>query len=1127
MEEDIDWPHQNDKNVVPAIEGILRERFGLRPLRDEPIDIEKSDCAMFKQCAASGGEAAATCALTMPQKVIKAIVRPDTGYNLMLRHDVGTGKTCAALEAAYNYAADGRYVWWVTRYNLISSVKKALYDEPSCCFGSGGAAGGAGEAAGGAADARENVFFYSYKRFVNYIWPPEKLRNYLNSHSEAKNNPIRERPGYPTRDAVDERRRLGGDKWEMDDVLSGQLLIIDEPQLLWEVKSGEGDPDMFNVVRALIEYSYNMAAKRKDHEPVTVLLLTATPGGSQNEEESDATDQIARAAMLVNLLIRNEKERFKPIEAVRQNLGSKKGQAQILNVMRGYISYFDGSNNITRFAEVEAEKQIVMGEWGAGEDEDVFSQDEAADEEEEEEYEKYNELDLGETDDEPEGGGAGGISKREQVMEDAEYDGALQLVCARQRLEIPANDDERKKIAQCYLNNSVLPVTGRRYLPQVYRDFNLVDADKKDMYLETLNLKGPKLRALYDNVMAEPGGKHFIISNANTNTAVGATASLFGAHQHPKVILDVDASGNNVVFKEMLSDGTVRPIVGPVEEGAKGRYIVLTRSAVLFKGGQEERDILKRFRNQVFDFINRRPDNVHGRMVQYIIADKSYREGVSFFDILHAHLLEPMPSTDETQAIGRVRRMCGQCALPYVDGWKLKVTVYDVRADRLPWFAVKKSSDFPIVPSKDNKEYKPSNVDFIESFRVGCERNNCGEYGFRIVQILENRSLQKFMDLFREAAIDRGFYDIKPVQELRAEVESKRQLKRAKESIVNEIKSRIRSEKVQKTRALTKKRKEATQSVFVNSAPRIQIADLIADFKGWGVADYTEPKIKMLAQSREYLLGYTFHLLEGSGGDETYTLDVLNGTPFLSFAILDEQFQVKSLSREVYTNYIGLEFDGGSGAVAGAARAMITDLVEFEAFRATVDRDGKIDPDEGVDDEEDDMMGESEKVFEALSEGVEALDKLVAGKRITMVSATRPVRIGSGGDAQVAILNVRYVFKYGKLPPKTTPLGTFLHATIHEGDDVKREFSFFALVKFETGAPVAMSNFFWLDGMAADVTVSDLFPCIDCGGDSVAFTYAAHEARDIYVQKIDVADIDTLLKPIDRSEKEIYFTTWK
>jgi NAD-dependent DNA ligase len=86
------------------------------------------------------------------------------------------------------------------------------------------------------------------------------------------------------------------------------------------------------------------------------------------------------------------------------------------------------------------------------------------------------------------------------------------------------------------------------------------------------------------------------------------------------------------------------------------------------------------FKKNLLDIYNSRPDNIHGQLIRIMVLDSGYKEGIDLFDVKYVHLFEPILTyADETQAIGRATRFCGQKGLPFEDkvGWKLHVYKYD------------------------------------------------------------------------------------------------------------------------------------------------------------------------------------------------------------------------------------------------------------------------------------------------------------------------------------------------------------------------------------------------------------------------------------------------------------------
>ena len=88
-----------------------------------------------------------------------------------------------------------------------------------------------------------------------------------------------------------------------------------------------------------------------------------------------------------------------------------------------------------------------------------------------------------------------------------------------------------------------------------------------------------------------------------------------------------------------------------------------------------------RVRKSLMSIFNRRPDNVEGELIRFIILDSGFREGLDCFDIKYVHILQNLVThADEKQAIGRSTRMCGQRGLVFdpKKGWELHVYKYDV-----------------------------------------------------------------------------------------------------------------------------------------------------------------------------------------------------------------------------------------------------------------------------------------------------------------------------------------------------------------------------------------------------------------------------------------------------------------
>jgi hypothetical protein len=91
-----------------------------------------------------------------------------------------------------------------------------------------------------------------------------------------------------------------------------------------------------------------------------------------------------------------------------------------------------------------------------------------------------------------------------------------------------------------------------------------------------------------------------------------------------------------------------------------------------------------KFRKEIKDKYNERPNNIQGELMRFIILDFSHKEGIDLFDVKYVHLLEPLVTrADEKQSIGRATRFCGQKSLDFHPnfGWSLYVFRYDIKFD--------------------------------------------------------------------------------------------------------------------------------------------------------------------------------------------------------------------------------------------------------------------------------------------------------------------------------------------------------------------------------------------------------------------------------------------------------------
>lgn len=126
-----------------------------------------------------------------------------------------------------------------------------------------------------------------------------------------------------------------------------------------------------------------------------------------------------------------------------------------------------------------------------------------------------------------------------------------------------------------------------------------------------------------------------------------------------------------------------------------------------------------RFRKHLLETFNKRPDNIYGENIRFIILDQGFKEGIDLFDLKYVHLFEPLlTNADEKQAIGRGTRYCGQKGLHFQPnkGWQLQVYKYEISLDDRIKNIVNTDAMFPLY-------LKYSNID-LRKLRLAKELDN-------------------------------------------------------------------------------------------------------------------------------------------------------------------------------------------------------------------------------------------------------------------------------------------------------------------------------------------------------------------------------------------------------------------
>jgi superfamily II DNA or RNA helicase len=202
--------------------------------------------------------------------------------------------------------------------------------------------------------------------------------------------------------------------------------------------------------------------------------------------------------------------------------------------------------------------------------------------------------------------------------------------------------------------------------------FDKEDTFSSEQVLKDMAKYSPKMVALIDNIkkldekdMQETGKKykHFIFSDVKQGG--------FGAKIIASALI---ASGFDHGYR-----GIINSIKIQSDEDlllTRGNNFLLLCSSALFLYPltvQTKKDTLAKF--------NKRPENINGDLVRFIILDSGFKEGIDLFDVKYIHVFEPQVSkADQQQVIGRGTRTCGQKGLEFhpSKGWPLHVFIYDV-----------------------------------------------------------------------------------------------------------------------------------------------------------------------------------------------------------------------------------------------------------------------------------------------------------------------------------------------------------------------------------------------------------------------------------------------------------------
>ena len=233
-----------------------------------------------------------------------------------------------------------------------------------------------------------------------------------------------------------------------------------------------------------------------------------------------------------------------------------------------------------------------------------------------------------------------------------------------------AEKDQRAKVYKCMRQNEnwskILPV-------------HKLDNTKfnPEAVTAAIHDSSPKLEQLFRiieqvdaNDMATHGKlfKHFIFSDVKEE-GYGAKilASAFIAKGFKSLIS---------YHKTQLTQIKPRLMLLEAGEDGKNKSFGILSSTAIFNT-----DFNQKFKKKVLQTYNKRPDNIQGADMRFIILDSGFKEGIDLFDVKYVHIFElSMTIADLKQTIGRATRTCGQKGLNFEPnvGWPLYVYNYYV-----------------------------------------------------------------------------------------------------------------------------------------------------------------------------------------------------------------------------------------------------------------------------------------------------------------------------------------------------------------------------------------------------------------------------------------------------------------
>lgn len=565
--------------------------------------------------------------LASHQLFIKRFLSPTTPYNsLLLFHSVGVGKTCTAISIAEQYIGlYNKKVLVILSSNLKDNFKKQIFDmtrynldtnQANLCTGT--------KYPDMIIDRKlipKDIFEKRINKLINerYQFMGYKELVVLLKH-------IRDKIEKTERDPKKHERRYIE---KVKELFSDRLIIIDEAHNL-RMPSETGKKQISAAFLELLQTVTN----------VKLLLMTATPMFNDPRE----------ITWIVNLLLTNDKRPNISTAELFDKTGNftKKGEATLQNIVRGYVSFMRGENPFSfpfRLLPSELKDPLLITNFPTN---DLKGK----------ELSKAAQLKTIQLIGSPMSASQTETFKemlRRTTRKDLDNitDDTLDPIIDPEENEVTNDMQNMIQLANiCYPVNTPDAPFKLHYGKAGF--FNCFDKDRqaknvKFSYSSQLNQQqfltydtiqqyAPKLKTILDYVI-NAQGIVFIYSQYYYSGIIPLAIAL-------------EHIGFNKLGGNIASNITVTQ-KAPLIEGKRPNYIILSRDKELSPNNDKEIALAKS------------KENLEGELIKVVIVSKIGTEGIDFKRIREMHLLDPWYNINRAeQIIGRGVRTCSHVELP-------------------------------------------------------------------------------------------------------------------------------------------------------------------------------------------------------------------------------------------------------------------------------------------------------------------------------------------------------------------------------------------------------------------------------------------------------------------------------